>query len=503
MPTKTILPLLLLLLLGFNVKGQETKLHYKFDHEIKLILDDILLLRLDKAQRAIDQKKQAGSKNLSLHYLEDYIDFFKAFVDGTYTQQVFGHYEDKMQQRLALIKQGDMSDPYYNYLQGDIYLRWGMIYALYGENMSALGQIKRATTLLERNKQNHPTFIANKKALGILYSLVGAIPSQYQWGVSLLGLKGTTKQGLKELKTVLDYGIKNEDFAFRNEVPLLYGILLLYMGHHEDSSWDLLAPYQLEKSQNPLAASILAKRYLKKGKNQLAAEVLAYNTQQKGDYHFAYLDFLKGLTKLYQLNTDAKYDFNLFLANYKGDHHVKEAYQKLAWNGILQENTIAYKNYLSIASSQGTGYDYADKAAKKEAENAQNGYLPHKVLLEARLLFDGGYYTKAGELLNRYSDQQFSTKEYQLEYIYRKARVAHLLSQSSKAIKNYKKVYEDGSGESFYYACSAALQLGMLYETMNERDKAHTAYKLCLKENPSQYRNSLHSKAKKYLKALE
>ena len=119
------------------------------------------------------------------------------------------------------------------------------------------------------------------------------------------------------------------------------------------------------------------------------------------------------------------------------------------------------------------------------------------------MLFDGGYYTKAGELLNRYSDQQFSTKEYQLEYIYRKARVAHLLSQSSKAIKNYKKVYEDGSGESFYYACSAALQLGMLYETMNERDKAQTAYKLCLKKNPSQYRNSLHSKAKKYLKALE
>ena len=129
--------------------------------------------------------------------------------------------------------------------------------------------------------------------------------------------------------------------------------------------------------------------------------------------------------------------------------------------------------------------------------------MPHQLLLQTRLLFDGGYYSQALQLLEEQTVEEFSTKEYQLEYIYRKARLYHSLKQSSNAISFYKKTYDNGKSTPLYYACSATLQLGLLYEEDKNWEKAKMAYQMCLKEQPKQYQNSLHHKAKKRLKFIE
>jgi len=140
---------LLFCLVAFIIRpslAQEKAYSYQFTVTNKAIFDNILRLELTAAQEAIALQKKEDPKNLLVHYLADYIDFYKAFVDGT-PDQIFGHYKTTLQHRIELLQQGSSNDPYYYYLQGDMYLRWGMIYALYGQNIVASKYTKRATTL--------------------------------------------------------------------------------------------------------------------------------------------------------------------------------------------------------------------------------------------------------------------------------------------------------------------------------------------------------------------
>ncbi len=475
---------------------------YKFDEALTSTFEDILHLRLQKAKIAIPAIKEKNPFNLLPYYIEDYIDFFHAFVDGN-PKAVYGRYREDMEERLEWLAQGDESDPYFLYTQGDIYLRWGMIYALYGDNMEAFKSIKKAAKLLEKNAEKFPTFLPNKRALGILHTLVGSIPGEYKWGVSLVGLKGDINQGLGELAAVIDHGKTFPNFEFNQEVQLMYGILLLYMGNNDNTAWGALNTEVMDYTKNPMAAYILASRSIKTGKSQKAMLILQ-SVPEGDEYHyFGYIDILKGMTKLYRLDLDAEKDFKNFLEEYRGVNHIKEVYQKLAWVAILQKNEGYYNQNMRLVEKKGELNNFADRSAMNEMEHAKSGVIPNLSLLQARLLFDGGYYDKAYNILKKCDEKSLKIEEHQLEYTYRMARILHLMRKNEEALAAYTEVYEKGSKKPYYYACSAALKMGEIWEVRKEPTKAIDAYKKCLKEKPDQYKASLHAEAKANLAALD
>ncbi len=75
-------------------------------------------------------------------------------------------------------------------------------------------------------------------------------------------------------------------------------------------------------------------------------------------------------------------------------------------------------------------------------------------------------------------------------------RILHGLKRYSEAIASYQKSIALGKNAPFYFACNAALQTGMIYETLGKPEQAKEFFRLCLSMNPDDYRTSLHQAAK-------
>lgn len=475
---------------------------FKFNDELNGIFQDVLHMKLRAVIPRLEKEKKRNVFNLLPHYLEDYIEFLHAFVDGR-PKAIYGKYMEHKEKRLAWLEQGSEGDPYTLFIQADIHLRWGMIYAYYQDNVEAFKSIKKASVLLEKNSKKFPNFILNKRALGILHTMVGAIPGKYQWGASLAGLKGNVSQGLEEIDAVIRHGKMHPSFEFNEEVQIIYGMLLLYMGNNDLKAWGAINTEILDFTQNPMAAYILASRSIKTGKSKTA--ILILEKYPKGDdyHHFAYLNVLKGMCKLYRLDLKAEADFNNFLSNYRGVNGVKEAYHRLAWIHLLKNDVHKYHYYMSKVEEKGEHNTTQDRTAMNEMEEAKSKIVPNIDLLKARLAYDGGYYEKAYSYVSACDIKKLKTEQEKIEHSYRLGRIYQRMRKKEDALKAYAETIKKGTKKPYYFACNAALQSGIIHESRDEFDQAKMFYEKCLKEKPDQYQASLHSKARERLEVLK
>jgi tetratricopeptide (TPR) repeat protein len=386
------------------------------------------------------------------------------------------------------------------YVQAEIRLQWALARSKFEEYFTAFTEVKTAYKQLEKNQKLYPGFIANKKSLGILHALVGTIPDGYKWGVKLLGgMDGTIEQGQREIKEVIDYASRHE-FIFEEETQVMYAFLMLHLKNQDETAWDIINAGNLKSNNSPLTCFALANIAMRTGKNDEAISILQNRPTGSQFMPFHYLDFMLGLAKLYRQDADANFYIGRFVSNFKGRNYIKEAYQKLAWYNLLNNNESAYYLNMALCQSRGEKTIEADKNALKEAKF---GELPDKTLLQARLLFDGGYYKRAYSLLKSKTENSFQKKHFQLEYHYRLGRITDKLKKLDEAIFYYQKTIDDGQYESFFFACNAALQIGHIYEKLNQFEKAKSYYNLCLSLKPDEYRNGLHQKAKAGLNRLK
>ena len=127
---------------------------------------------------------------------------------------------------------------------------------------------------------------------------------------------------------------------------------------------------------------------------------------------------------------------------------------------------------------------------------------PNLVLLKADLLFNGGYGQKALDLLSKHKTESFDGQKDKINYVYLKGRISQDM-RSEKAISYFKETIEIGRNKPYYFACNAALQIGLIYENRSMTSTAKRYYKICLSIKPSEYRSSLHAKAKAGLNRLK
>jgi len=475
---------------------------FKWNEELNGMFHDVMTLKFNAVIPQLIQAKKQNSFNLIPHYLEDYIDFFHAFIDGK-PKDIYGKYLERKEKRLLWLEQGAEGDPYTLFTQADIHLRWGMIYALFQDNMEAFKSIKKAAVLLERNETKFPNFLPNKRAMGILHTMVGAIPGKYQWGASLAGLRGNIAQGLSEIEEVIDHGKHHPTFEFNEEVQVIYGMLLLYMGNNDLKAWGAINTEILDYTKNPMAAYILANRSIKTGKSKQA--ILILDKYPKGDeyYDFPYMDVMTGMCKLYRLDWESEKDFSNFLSRYRGVNGIKEAYHRLAWIYLLKKDVSKYRYYMSLVEKKGEYNTAQDRTAMNEMEEAKQKNVPNVDLLQARLLYDGGYYDKAFNAMKSCDPKALKTNQEKIEYTYRMGRILQKMKKNEDALKSYAETIEKGTKQPYYYACNAALQSGKIHESRDEFAEAKAFYEMCLKEKPDQYQASLHSQAKQRLNALK
>jgi len=451
----------------------------------------VINLRLEEAEEALDNLKISEPDNLIVYHIEDYVDFFKVFI--TEDKKLFKKLEKNKNRRLRKIRSGEKSSPYYLYAQAEINLHWALLRIKFGEYLSAFNEVSDAYQLLKKNDAKFPDFVANKKSLGILHSIVGTVPDKYRWGIKLIGkIDGSIPQGKKEIESVLAYAEKN-DFTFRDETEIMYAFLLLHLSNQGELAWEVISKSRLDPAKNPLGCFVQANIALHAGKSKEAEAILRKRPYGKQFFDLPYLHYMMGLTKLYRLDAGAEDDFLKFLKFQKGKSYIKETYQKLAWNALIHGDSEQYNQYMSLCKTKGNKRQEGDEAAY---DDAMRGEIPDVRLLKARMLFDGGYYRQAHELLEKLKKEDFSNDDLQLEFLYRSARVSQKLGWYTESIVRYLDVLEQKDQTSSYYPCNAALQIGNIYEELGNIKKAREYFKKTLKIKPSEYRTALHGKAK-------
>ena len=494
---KLLIPWILLCVLGHSLTASNAY-YFEYTDLAKAAYKSALSLKFEESQRLLTQLKQSDPNNLILYHVENYIDFLKVYIAED--EQTFESFKRQKHHRINLVKNGDENSPYFLFIQATIRFQVGLVRLKYGEYLPAFQDISRAHKLLKRNQKLYPDFIPNLKDLGILHAIVGTIPANYQWGIKFFtGLEGTIQQGKRELNQVLKHCEKAE-FLFEQETQILYGLLMLMIENSPERSWKYLNSCGLNPRENPLHCYVLANVAMRSGRNDKAIEVLLNRPKGEKFFTFHSLNYMLGLAKTRRLDADAAYYLKEYVNHFEGKFQVKAAYQKLAWIALVNGDQQAYKKHIKKCLENGAATNGEDIMAEKEAKN---GFIPNPILTKARLLFDGGYYEKAYESISKLSETDVNNSRELLELYYRKGRILHGMKKYKEAISHYYKAMQKGEKEPYYYACNAALQIGLIFEIQGQPDQAKNYFNKCLNISPSEYKSSLHQKAKAGLARIE
>lgn len=470
---------------------------YDFNARCQQAYDAVMQLRLNTGKALLEEEKHANPDNLIPYFIENYIDFFTLFFNED--PAAFARQLKLRTTRLDMLSRGPKESPYYLYTQAVVKFQWAMVKVKFGEKWDATWEIRKAYITLKENQKKFPQFLPNNMIVGSMQTVFGTIPEGYKWITNILGLRGSIKQGMQSLQSVIDSKDPTA-LIFREESYYYYCYLKLFIENKPEQLWQFIREKQLDTHNNYLFALMVANLSLNNQKAEQGIKVLTERNQSAEYAEIHYHDYVMGLMKLERQDPDAITYLERFVREFKGKFYVKEALQRLSWAYYLKGDMTAANKYRALVLQRGNQETDADKQAQKEAKA---GKWPNTLLLRARLMSDGGFYQQALNLLLTKRSNDFATVEEKLEYAYRLARIYDEMGQDTTAIKLYDVTVKIGSNRPEYFAARSALQLGYIYEKTGNKAKARQSFQTCIDMDGHDYKNSLDQRAKAGLLRLD
>jgi hypothetical protein len=463
---------------------------------------EAIRLDFESATKLCNQEKKERPENLLPIYIESQIDFLKSFIDED-KKQLEG-IKARNSERIDLLEKHKGKSPYQRLCIAEMYLQLAIARMRFEEFIVAAYDVRKAYKLLEENQKEYPDFKQNLRGLGLIHAAVGTIPKNYQWIANMLGLSGSIKQGLGELKLLLNACYRNSELHYlKDETIVMLTFLELNLGKEKDNDVIRKRFYPVKDiHQRPILLFAKSIFHFAAAENDSVIDLLSRRPAETEGQPLHYLNFMEANARLFTMDFTAEKYYLKYLQNYRGTTYVKSAWQKLAWIRLLKGDMAGYKNYISKCTIAAKGEDLTDedKAAIKELES---GEVPNTILLKSRLLFDGGYYQRALAELAGKPISLFPSLRNQLEYTYRLARIFDKQEKKEKALELYESTYQNGASQKFYFAASASLHTAQIHEDLGNKTKAIEWYKKTLELRDHEYQNSLDQKAKAGLNRLE
>lgn len=462
--------------------------YYEYTPTLKLAYKSAIALKLDQAESYLALARQKDPYNLTRYHIENYLDFFYLFVTENEVQ--FKKREKNKKLRLAILDKANVEHPQYRFIKAEILLHWALIRLKFDQKLTAGSEIYEAYKLLEANKIAYPQFAENRKSLSIMHALAESVPTFLR---KIIGVEGSISQSIDEISSLSKLS-NDRDYMFREEILIIKSYILYYQANQKKEAIETIEEGNLDHTRNPMLAFFKANLALKDGRNDDCIKYLKESPKGSEYLPFYFIDFMLGRSLLYKLDNAADLYLLRFIDNFRGRHYIKEAYQKLAWSQLVfGKGQTLYQSTLKKCISQGEALLDEDKQAMQDAKD---NFVPNIKLLEARLLYDGGYFEQAEKELKNSNYLSKSSKSVSLEYYYRLGRTLQSLKKYTDAIPILKSTIKLGINDSRYYACNASLQLGLVYEELSNCESANYYYDQCLSMRPKEYKASLHQKAK-------
>ncbi len=484
-----LLFLLILPLVGYT--------NFDFNANCQKAYQNIFELKLGSARQLLATEKKLHPNNAIVPMLENYVDYF--YLLTTESKSEFERLESNKSNRIDQIEEDDKSSPYYLYAQAQINLQWALIRGRYGSYFTAAREINKANNLLQENSKKFPGFHLNGMGLGLINAVMGVLPDGVlKSTLSTLGLKGNLQTGLNMLDKLAENLPKSAYEPFYEETVFSYAYVLSDVAHSP------LAYAKTMKYTARIADSSLLKTYLqayvcaRNAHNDEAIQILADRPTGASYQSFPYLDYLMGIARLNKLDLSASTYFDRYLQVNRGVNYVKDTYLHLGWIALFKGDEAGYS--AMMAKTKNSGYTFHER--DKQAVNEANAAMPNKELLKARLLFDGGYYSKALSTLADNKTEDFVSTKDKAEFNYRLGRINDALGKDDVALTNYQNAINVGKGLKYYYAAKAAVQMGKIYENKKNNIKAKSSFNTAISMSGHEQENSIENEAKLGLRRI-
>ena len=428
-------------------------------------------LRLDRAQELISQLKQTDEENLAPLLVEHQRAMLLAFVQED--KESYNQLKTLHASVYTKIARSHSSLKHRRFALAEIDFQLALIKAKHGEQYSAGRLISSAHKHLESNQKNFPEFELNKKTLGLIQAFISTVPQKYEWAVKLLGFHGNLDKGLKQLKGVSQLPENSVYGAYHKEGAYLYAFTLGRIANEHEKAWKAIETVTRNYKTSSLSAYFRASLAGKVQKNEEVIKVLS-NRPKGGEYlPFAFMDYMLGVAQLNSLSKNAIYSFQSFLKHTKGEHFKKSCLQFMAWYSLIFDQEKSYTTYRNRIQNEGVQDYEEDQLAQHFTEKPR----PHKDLLKARLLYDGGYYQEALAILKPMDSDDFKTSDQKAEYAYRKGRIYQQIGEKKVASLFFIASSKFGVNSTEYYGAYSCLQLGEYYLELGDLANAKLYYK--------------------------
>jgi hypothetical protein len=489
--------ILLIWLFFYAINSQSQSYRFVISEALGEVQTNLILGKLPAATKLIQQEKKAHPENLAWLYLENHLEFLEILMYQD--PEIISDREKKRNIKLETLEKIPEASAYHLFAKAQYYLQWAIIYTQHERYLNAAVNFRNAYHLLQTNIQKHPDFLPNKKELGLIKAVLGAVPENFKWVLNLTGFKGNTTDGINWLKEAAFSNAPPEQ-QIEKQFALYYLILTELHYSSRENAWQYCNTEM--KDLNKSLISVYVKSYIALKTGHTDEGIATLQKRPQGQlYPVVYLfDYLMGVAKLQRMDYDADVFFKKFVSFYNGKELIKDAYKRLSWYYLIHNSKEKYEIYKGLAQKYGADISNEEKVALKED---LPDYTPHPQLLKGRLLFDGGYYQQAEQIFKAVDKRTLVNQYQQIEYTYRYARVLHEQKKVSQAVDMYLDVIEQSKENVYYFAPNSCLQLGYIHEKLGFKQTALYYYKKVVTYKNYEYKLSITQKAKAAISRLE
>mgnify|MGYP003575254039 CR=1 FL=1 len=486
----------LFLLISFLSIQQSLKAAFTFNTNCINAYEAILSLKAEEAKALIQKEKQQNPHNGIPILLDNYLSYFHLLTSESKAE--YESQKDLKGTRISALEKQDKNSPYYLFSQAEIYLQWGLIKGRFGDYFSSAMDLNKAKGLLKENVQKYPDFLPNQKSLALINVIFGSVPSNLKKTLQLVGIKGDSQAGIKQLYSLRSQLQKTPYSFYKDEVIFFICYIDIDILHNKNSYSRLISYIAGMENGSLLKTYLQGYVSAKTGHNREAIAFLEASANTENLRKFPALSYLLGNAKLNRMDSNAHVYLTKYIQHYKGTNYVKDTYLKLAYFYFLNNDTGKYAYFLKMVKNKGYTNNEKDKQALREA----NDRAPDPFLLRARLYFDGGDYGKALAQLKNKDVNDFSFSRDKIEFHYRLGRIYEESGQLNEALVNYQKAIYLGKNASYYFAANSALKIAEISEQQKDLKRAAYYYNQAIAMKDHEYESSIENQAKERLKVV-